>query len=73
MDLFGTPQHYVLNHGHELADPDPDRVVPPHRRPGERGFTYIDALSHIFWVRKMYNGYPSEWVTRSPVRVGVGR
>jgi len=75
-DLFGTPQRYMLNHGQGLGDPD--RIVPPHRRPDDRGFgaseffglvfhglnvTHIDALSHIFWDRKMYNGYPAEWVT----------
>ena len=75
-DLFGTPQRYMLNHGQGLADAD--RVTPPHRRPGDRGFgaseffglvfhglniTHIDALSHIFWDRKMYNGNPAEWVT----------
>jgi len=75
-DLFGTPQRYMLNHGQGLADPD--RVTPPHRKPDDRGFgaseffglvfhglniTHIDALSHIFWDRKMYNGYPAEWVT----------
>jgi len=75
-DLFGTPQRYMLNHGQGLADPE--RVVPPHRRADDRGFgaseffglvfhglniTHIDALSHIFWDRQMYNGYPAEWVT----------
>ena len=73
---FGTPQRSMLNHGQGLGDAD--RVVPPHRRTDERGFgaseffglvfhglniTHIDALSHIFWDRKMYNGYPAEWVT----------
>lgn len=75
-DLFGTPQRYMLNHGQGLGDAD--RVTPPHRKAGDRGFgaseffglvfhglniTHIDALSHIFWDRKMYNGYPAEWVT----------
>ncbi len=75
-DLFGTPQRYMLNHGQGLADPD--RVVPPHRNPDDRGFgaseffglvfhglnvTHLDALSHIFWDRKMYNGYAAELVT----------
>ncbi len=75
-DLFGTPQRYMLNHGQGLADED--RVLPPHRRASDRGFgasefvgfvfhglniTHLDALSHIFWDRKMYNGYPAEWVT----------
>lgn len=75
-DLFGTPQRYMLNHGQGLADPD--RVIPPHRLADDRGFgasefvgfvfhglniTHLDALSHIFWDRKMYNGYPAEWVT----------
>ena len=75
-DLFGTPQRFMLNHGQGLADEH--RVLPPHRRPGDRGFgasefvgfvfhglniTHLDALSHIFWDRKMYNGYPAELVT----------
>jgi len=75
-DLFGTPQRFMLNHGQGLGDPD--RVLPPHRRPGDRGFgasefvgfvfhglniTHLDALSHIFWDKKMYNGYPAELVT----------
>ncbi len=75
-DLFGTPQRFMLNHGQGLADAD--RVIPPHRRAGERSFgaseyigfvfhglniTHIDALSHVFWDGRMYNGYPAEWVT----------
>lgn len=75
-DVFGTPQRFMLNHGQGLSDSD--RVIPPHRRPGERGFgasefvgfvfhrlniTHLDALSHIFWDRKMYNGLPAELVT----------
>jgi kynurenine formamidase len=75
-DLFGTPQRYMLNHGQGLADAD--RVTPPHRRADDRGFgaseffglvfhglnvSHIDALSHIFWDQKMYNGYPAELVT----------
>ena len=75
-DLFGTPQRFMLNHGQGLADEH--RVLPPFRRPGDRGFgasefvgfvfhglniTHLDALSHIFWDRKMYNGYPAELVT----------
>ena len=75
-DLFGTPQRYMLNHGQGLADEH--RVVPPHRRADDRGFgaseffglvfhglnvSHIDALSHIFWDRRMYNGYPAELVT----------
>jgi kynurenine formamidase len=27
------------------------------------GITHLDALSHMFWDGKMYNGYPAEWVT----------
>ena len=75
-DLFGTPQRFMLNHGQGLADEN--RVLPPHRREGDRGFgaseyvgfvfhglniTHLDALSHIFWDRKMYNDYPAELVT----------
>lgn len=75
-DVFGTPQRFMLNHGQELSDSD--RVIPPHRRPRELGFgasefvgfvlhglniTHPDALSHVFWDRKMYNGLPAELVT----------
>jgi kynurenine formamidase len=75
-DLYGPPQRYMINHGQGLGDEH--RVLPRHRRPSDRssgaaeyvGFafhgmnmTHIDALSHIFWDRKMYNGVPAEHVT----------
>ena len=75
-DIYGPPQRYMINHGQGLADEH--RVLPRHRRAADRssgaaeyvGFafhgmniTHIDALSHIFWDRRMYNGVPAEHVT----------
>lgn len=70
----GPPQRYMLATGQGLAD---EHRVP--RRAGEgrsggaaeylglayHGYsvTHVDALSHIFWDRRMYNGHPAEWVT----------
>jgi hypothetical protein len=59
---------------------DHDRLDPEYIRKGERQasarewiglefhgrtVTHLDALGHIFWDAKMYNGRPAEWVTSS--------
>ncbi|HZU78389.1 MAG TPA: cyclase family protein [Acidimicrobiales bacterium] len=70
------PLRHFLTTGEGLAEAD--RVLPPGIRPGDRqagalewigmmfhGFsvTHLDALSHIFWDRRMYNGIPSNRVS----------
>jgi kynurenine formamidase len=74
----GAPQRYFLTTGQGLRDEH--RVMPPGIHPGDRqagaleyigmifhGFsvTHLDALSHIFWDGKMYNGRPAEAVSSS--------
>lgn len=75
-DIHGAPRRYMISTGQGLADEH--RVLPRHRRPTDRsagaaefiGFafhgmnmTHLDALSHIFWDRSMFNGVPAEHVT----------
>ena len=75
-DIHGPPQRHMISTGQGLADEH--RVLPRHRRPTDRssgaaeyvGFafhgmnmTHLDALSHIFWDRAMFNGVPAEHVT----------
>lgn len=74
----GAPQRFFLTTGQGLEDEH--RVMPPGIHPGDRqagaleyigmifhGFsvTHLDALSHIFWDGKMYNGRPAEAVSSS--------
>lgn len=74
---FGGPQRFMAQTGQGLADEH--RVTAPYR-PGDRSsgalehiglvyhghtVTHLDALSHIFWDAKMYNGRPAELVTSS--------
>jgi kynurenine formamidase len=74
----GAPDRYFLTTGQGLGDEH--RVMPPGIHPGDRqagaleyigmifhGFsvTHLDALSHIFWDHKMYNGLPAEAVSSS--------
>ena len=75
-DLYGPPHRYMINTGQGLGDEH--RVLQAHQRPNHRsagaaeyvGFafhgmnmTHIDALSHIFWDGRMYNGLPAAHVT----------
>ncbi len=75
-DLHGPSHRYMINTGQGLGDDN--RVLQKHRRTNDRsagaaeyvGFafhgmnmTHIDALSHIFWDKAMYNGLPAEHVT----------
>lgn len=75
-DLHGPSQRFMINIGQGLGDAN--RVLPKHRRATDRsagaaeyvGFafhgmnmTHIDALSHIFWDKQMFNGKPAEHVT----------
>jgi kynurenine formamidase len=74
----GAPQRFFVTTGQGLEDEH--RVMPPGIHPGDRqagalefigmifhGFsvTHLDALSHIFWDGKMYNGRPAEAVSSS--------
>jgi kynurenine formamidase len=62
--LGGTVNRFMLQTGDALAAADPDRHV---HVAGEvlqfqfHGFemTHLDALSHMFWDAKMYNGRPA--------------
>lgn len=75
-DIHGPPQRHMISTGQGLADEH--RVLPRHRRATDRsagaaefvGFafhgmnmTHLDALSHLFWDREMFNGVPAEHVT----------
>jgi kynurenine formamidase len=75
-DVVGPPQRFMLTTGEGLGDA---HRVPRSRSQGRsrqsgaaeylgipyHGFrvTHLDALSHIFWDRKMYNDVPAEFVT----------
>jgi kynurenine formamidase len=75
-DLHGPPKRFMISTGQGLADAH--RVLERHRRPTDRSagaaehvsfafhgmnMTHLDALSHIFWDRAMFNGVPAEHVT----------
>lgn len=80
-DVHGPVQRHMLMTGEGLADehrvvpPPPRPGMGPTR--GARAFeyfgcvfhgvniTHVDALSHVFWDRKTYNGGPSELVNAS--------
>lgn len=77
-DATAPPQRYMVFTGEGLADPhrvaqhpagreaDSDRVHGAAEYIGMvfHGFavTHVDALSHVFWDRSMYNGKPPELV-----------
>jgi kynurenine formamidase len=77
-DQFGPPQRHMLMTGEGLADPHrvlpphPVSEVDMSRAAGAVEYfgcvfhgvniTHLDALSHIFWDRKSYNGQPAELV-----------
>ena len=77
-DHFGPPQRHMLMTGEGLADPHrvtPPHPVPGvdlSRAAGAVEYfgcvfhgvniTHLDALSHVFWDRKSYNGKPAELV-----------
>jgi len=77
-DHFGSPQRHMLMTGEGLADehrvvpPHPVPGVDMSRAAGAIEYfgcvfhginiTHIDALSHVFWDRKSYNGKPAELV-----------
>jgi kynurenine formamidase len=80
---LGPPQRHFLSTGEGLNDTH--RIPPAWAQPGDRqsgateyigmvfhgyGITHLDALAHMFWDGKMYNGYPAEWVTS---RLGATR
>lgn len=78
-DHFGPPQRHMLMTGEGLADehrvtpPHPVPGVDMSRSAGAVEYfgcvfhgvniTHIDALSHVFWDRRSYNGKPAELVT----------
>ncbi|TDW24205.1 cyclase family protein [Kribbella kalugense] len=77
-DAFAPPQRYMLFTGEGLADEHRVRQHPAGRESDSarvhgaseyigmvfHGFnvTHVDALSHVFWDRRMYNGKPPELV-----------
>jgi kynurenine formamidase len=77
-DHFGPPQRHMLMTGEGLADehrvvpPHPVPGVDMSRSAGAIEYfgcvfhgvniTHLDALSHVFWDRKSYNGKPAELV-----------
>src|SRR5262249_45518348 len=77
-DQFGPPQRHMLMTGEGLADahrvlpPHPVSDMDMSRAAGALEYfgcvfhgvniTHIDALSHVFWDRKSYNGRPAELV-----------
>jgi kynurenine formamidase len=77
-DVTAPPMRLMVHTGEGLGDEE--RVLPAHILPTDRqagaseflGITYhgyrithLDALSHIFWDKKMYNGHASAKVTVS--------
>ncbi len=77
-DHFGPAQRHMLMTGEGLADPNrvvPPHPVPGIDMSRAAGaveyfgcvfhgvnITHLDALSHVFWDRKSYNGKPAELV-----------
>ena len=77
-DHFGPAQRHMLMTGEGLADPHrvvPPHPVPGIDMSRSAGaveyfgcvfhgvnITHVDALSHVFWDRKSYNGKPAELV-----------
>ncbi|HEV7710452.1 MAG TPA: cyclase family protein [Asanoa sp.] len=74
---YGPPRRFFVTTGQGLAD---EHRVDPHGNPDNRmngaleylgyvfhgySVTHLDALSHVFWDRKMYNGVPAELVSSS--------
>lgn len=77
-DVAGPPQRYMVTTGQGLGDEHrllPHGILPTDRQAGVSEFlgmvyhgfrvTHLDALSHIFWDAKMYNGVPAELVSSS--------
>jgi kynurenine formamidase len=77
-DVAGPPQRYMITTGQGLGDEHrllPTGLLPTDRQAGVSEFlglvyhgfrvTHLDALSHIFWDSKMYNGVPAELVSSS--------
>ena len=77
-DVTAPPQRWMLTTGQGLTDEHrqlPPAILPTDRQAGVseylgmvyHGFrvTHLDALSHIFWDQKMYNGVPAELVSSS--------
>lgn len=77
-DVTAPPMRWMITTGQGLADEHrllPEAILPTDRQAGVSEFlglvyhgyriTHLDALSHIFWDRKMYNGHPSELVSSS--------
>ncbi len=75
-DVSGPPVRFMTMTGQGLRDDHrvlPDGILASDRQSGVVEFlglvyhgyrvTHIDALSHIFWDAKMYNGLPAELVT----------
>jgi kynurenine formamidase len=75
-ETVAPPQRYMIAAGEGLLDKE--RVVPPGATGLERHaitseylgmayhgtrVTHLDALSHVFWDAKMYNGLPAEMVS----------
>jgi kynurenine formamidase len=74
-DMANPPQRYMVGTGQGLDDEYrslPHGLLPTDRQAGASEFlgmvfhgyriTHLDALSHIFWDGKMYNGKPAEMV-----------
>src|SRR5436190_3919913 len=77
-DMFGPVHRFMFMTGEGLADehriepPHPVPGIDMSRMAGAGEYmgmvfhgtniTHVDALSHMFWDRKTYNGYPSEHV-----------
>lgn len=72
----GPPQRYMITHGQGLGDEGrilPAAIAAEDRQAGAHeylglvfhgfGITHLDALSHIMWDGKLYNGRPAEEVT----------
>lgn len=75
-DVAGPPQRYMVTTGEGLGDAH--RVLPRGIREGDRQavaleflglvyhghrITHLDALSHVAWDARMYNGAPAELVS----------
>ena len=78
-DMFGPVQRHMVMSGEGLADehrvmaPHPVPGIDMSRQAGAAEYfgcvfhgvniTHVDALSHMFWDRKSYNGKPAELVS----------